>query len=74
MHLISRKNELPLSQDSSGLSKTPEELGTRIANRAQRRVRWARAIFAAENPIFQSKNRFPAVFAPENPKEFSKNW
>ena len=25
------------------------------------------AIFAAENPIFQSKNRFLAVFAPENP-------
>ena len=32
------------------------------------------AIFAAENPIFQSKNRFLAVFAPENPKDFSKNW
>ena len=32
------------------------------------------AIFAAENPIFQSKNRFPAVFAPGNPKDFSKNW
>ena len=32
------------------------------------------AIFAAENLIFQSKNRFPAVFAPENPKDFSKNW
>ena len=31
-------------------------------------------IFAAENLIFQSKNRFPAVFAPENPKDFSKNW
>ena len=25
------------------------------------------AIFAAENPIFQSKNRFPAVSAPGNP-------
>ena len=25
------------------------------------------AIFAAENPIFQSKNRFLAVSAPENP-------
>ena len=24
-------------------------------------------IFAAENPIFQSKNRFLAVSAPENP-------
>ena len=32
------------------------------------------AIFAAENLIFQSKNRFPAVFAPENLKDFSKNW
>ena len=32
------------------------------------------AIFAAENPIFQSKNRFLAVFAPGNPKDFSKNW
>ena len=32
------------------------------------------AIFAAENLIFQSKNRFIAVFAPENPKDFSKNW
>ena len=32
------------------------------------------AIFAAENPIFQSKNRFPAVFAPGNLKDFSKNW
>ena len=30
------------------------------------------AIFAAENLIFQSKNRFFAVFAPENPKDFSK--
>ena len=25
------------------------------------------AIFASENPIFQSKNRFLAVSAPENP-------
>ena len=25
------------------------------------------AIFAEENPIFQSKNRFLAVSAPENP-------
>ncbi len=32
------------------------------------------AILAAENLIFQSKNRFSAVFAPENPKDFSKNW
>ena len=32
------------------------------------------AIFAAENLIFQSKNRFPAVFALENLKDFSKNW
>ena len=32
------------------------------------------AIFAAENPIFQSKNRFLAVFAPGNLKDFSKNW
>ena len=32
------------------------------------------AIFAAENLIFQSKNRFLAVFAPENLKDFSKNW
>ena len=31
-------------------------------------------IFAAENFIFQSKNRFPAVFALGNPKDFSKNW
>ena len=31
-------------------------------------------IFAAENPIFQSKNRFLAVFAPGNLKDFSKNW
>ena len=31
-------------------------------------------IFAAENSIFQSKNRFPAVFALGNPKDFSKNW
>ena len=32
------------------------------------------AIFAAENPIFQSKNRFLAVFAPGNLLDFSKNW
>ena len=32
------------------------------------------AIFAAENPIFQSKNRFLAVSAPENPQDFSGNW
>ena len=32
------------------------------------------AIFAEENPIFQSKNRFLAVFAPGNLKDFSKNW
>ena len=32
------------------------------------------AIFAAENPIFQSKNRYLAVFAPGNLKDFSKNW
>ena len=31
-------------------------------------------IFASENPIFQSKNRFFAVFAPGNLKDFSKNW
>ena len=30
-------------------------------------------IFAAENPIFQSKNRFFAVSAPENPQDFSGN-
>ena len=30
-------------------------------------------IFASENPIFQSKNRFSAVFAPGNLKDFSKN-
>ena len=29
---------------------------------------------AAENPIFQSKNRFLAVSAPENPQDFSGNW
>ena len=32
------------------------------------------AIFAEENPIFQSKNRFLAVSAPENPQDFSGNW
>ena len=31
-------------------------------------------IFASENPIFQSKNRFLAVFAPGNLLDFSKNW
>ena len=25
------------------------------------------------NPVFQRKNRFPAVFAPGNPLDFSKN-
>ena len=29
---------------------------------------------AEENPIFQSKNRFLAVSAPENPQDFSGNW
>ena len=33
-----------------------------------------RAIFAPENPIFQRKNRFLAVFAPGNLLDFSKNW
>ena len=32
------------------------------------------AIFASENPIFQSKNRFLTVSAPENPQDFSGNW
>ena len=32
------------------------------------------AILAVENLIFQSKNRFPAVFALGNLKDFSKNW
>ena len=32
-------------------------------NRTRRRVRRGRAIFPAENPIFQRKNRFPAVSA-----------
>ena len=31
------------------------------------------AIFAPENLIFQSKNRFFAVSAPENPQDFSGN-
>ena len=31
-------------------------------------------IFAAENLIFRSKNHFLAVFAPENLKDFGKNW
>ena len=31
-------------------------------------------IFAPENPIFQSKNRFFAVSAPGNPQDFSGNW
>ena len=29
---------------------------------------------APENPIFQSKNRFFTVSAPENPQDFSGNW
>ena len=33
-----------------------------------------RAIFASGNLISQSKNRFIAVFAPGNPKDFSENW
>ncbi|MDD7412950.1 MAG: hypothetical protein PUK86_06975 [bacterium] len=32
------------------------------------------AIFAPENPIFQGKKRFLAVFAPGNLLDFSKNW
>ncbi|MDY2792793.1 MAG: hypothetical protein SOT76_08645, partial [Eubacteriales bacterium] len=32
------------------------------------------SIFAPENLIFQSKNRFLAVFAPGNLLDFSKNW
>ena len=32
------------------------------------------AIFASENPIFQRKKRFLAVFAPGNLLDFSKNW
>ena len=29
-------------------------------------------IFASENPIFQSKNRYLAVFAPGNPSGFQQ--
>ena len=32
------------------------------------------AIFAPENPIFQRKNRFLAVFAPEKSLIFSGDW
>ena len=43
-------------------------------NRARRPVRRARVlIFAPGNPISQSKNRFLAVSAPGNPKDFSGN-
>ena len=31
-----------------------------------------RLIFTEENPIFRSKNRYLADFAPGNPKDFSK--
>jgi len=31
-------------------------------------------IFLQENFIFRKKNRFPADFAPGNPKDFSKIW
>ena len=31
-------------------------------------------IVTAKNSIFQSKNRFLAVFAPGKLKDFSKNW
>ena len=62
----------------SDCRKTPEELERAEAlsnsNRTRRRVRRGRAIFAAGNPISQSKNRFLAVFAPGNLKDFSKNW
>lgn len=39
----------------------------------RRRIRRARAILAAENPMFQSKNRLLAVSAPEDPQDFSGN-
>ena len=41
-------------------------------NRTRRRVRRGRAIFSAENLIFQRKNRFPAVSAPGNPLGFQR--
>ena len=41
-------------------------------NRTRRRVRRGRAIFPAENLIFQRKNRFPAVSAPGNPLGFQR--
>ena len=52
-----------------------KEVALRPAKR-NRRFRFAAsgAIFAAENSIFQRKNRCLAVFAPVNLKDFSKNW
>ena len=41
-------------------------------NRTRRRVRRGRAIFPAENLIFQRKNRFPAVSAPGNLSRFQR--
>ena len=40
---------------------------------AELRGRMGSQYAAAENPIFQSKNRFLAVSAPENPQDFSGN-
>ena len=52
-----------------------KQVASRPAKRNRRfRFAAARAIFVAENLIFQSKNRYLAVFAPGNLKDFSKNW
>ena len=42
------------------------------SNRTRRRVRRVRAIFTAENLIFQRKNRYLAVSAPGNPSGFQR--
>lgn len=55
-------------------SKGAREGGSAFARSSpRRRVRQARAFFAPENPAFLSKNRFFAVSAPTNPRDFSEN-
>jgi len=61
----------PVSGDFS-LSKKPKwkEFQSSAAACTSRSL----LIFLQENFIFWKKNRFPADFAPGNPKDFSKIW
>ncbi len=77
----SRKNhfrrtvETHRSQSAKSPRRAREAEALSHINRSRRPARRERVlIFASGNPISQSKNRFLAVSAPGNPKDFSGNW